>query len=165
MMVRAVLVGLFLPAVAWAGDKDGDGNKNKTDKCIDVAEDAGRFEDEDGCPDPDNDGDGVADDADKCPVRAPRIRTGSRTRDGVRTPMTTRTGCSTPTTGVRPRPKTAADGDGCVTVTPEAVVRERVHAGDWDVVVGAAGGGRRRKTRAVPQLPPRAGSGSTTTTR
>jgi hypothetical protein len=58
---------VFLTGPAWAGDKDGDGVPNKTDTCKEEVEDADGFEDEDGCPDPDNDADGVLDAADKCP--------------------------------------------------------------------------------------------------
>jgi outer membrane protein OmpA-like peptidoglycan-associated protein len=40
------------------------------DKCRDEAEDKDGFQDDDGCPDFDNDGDGVLDMADKCPTLA-----------------------------------------------------------------------------------------------
>ncbi len=49
------------------GDKDGDGIKDDVDQCLDLAEDFDKFEDEDGCPEPDNDQDGLADGQDKCP--------------------------------------------------------------------------------------------------
>src|SRR5690606_34631540 len=50
--------------VSWSGfvlkqDNDGDGIKNKDDKCPDQAEDKDGFQDSDGCPDPDNDKDGI----------------------------------------------------------------------------------------------------------
>ena len=51
-------------------DKDGDGIKDKSDKCPTDAEDKDDFEDEDGCPDLDNDQDGLLDSADTCPVAA-----------------------------------------------------------------------------------------------
>ncbi|MCE9572911.1 MAG: OmpA family protein [Deltaproteobacteria bacterium] len=51
-------------------DTDGDGINDDTDKCVNDAEDKDGFEDEDGCPDPDNDKDGVLDAADKCPTEA-----------------------------------------------------------------------------------------------
>jgi outer membrane protein OmpA-like peptidoglycan-associated protein len=38
-----------------------------TDKCVDDPEDRDNFEDEDGCPDPDNDNDGIPDGFDTCP--------------------------------------------------------------------------------------------------
>jgi len=50
-----------------AGDRDGDGILDTMDKCPDDPEDRDGFEDEDGCPDPDNDHDGILDMNDKCP--------------------------------------------------------------------------------------------------
>ncbi len=49
------------------GDKDGDGINDDVDQCPDLKEDMDKFEDEDGCPEPDNDQDGIPDGADKCP--------------------------------------------------------------------------------------------------
>ena len=49
------------------GDRDGDGINDDVDKCPDEPEDHDGFEDEDGCPEPDNDKDGILDTADKCP--------------------------------------------------------------------------------------------------
>ena len=60
-----VFVGfIFEPRI---GDRDGDGIKDDVDKCPDEPEDFDDFEDEDGCPDPDNDRDGIPDWDDKCP--------------------------------------------------------------------------------------------------
>ena len=60
-----VFVGfLFEPSI---GDRDGDGIKDDVDKCPDEPEDFDDFEDEDGCPDPDNDKDGILDRDDQCP--------------------------------------------------------------------------------------------------
>jgi outer membrane protein OmpA-like peptidoglycan-associated protein len=57
--------------VSWAVfkpvDRDKDGLVEPEDKCPKDAEDADGFEDEDGCPDPDNDQDGIPDIDDKCP--------------------------------------------------------------------------------------------------
>ncbi len=50
------------------GDRDGDGLTDDIDKCPDEAEDFDKFEDEDGCPEPDNDADGILDRTDKCPM-------------------------------------------------------------------------------------------------
>ncbi len=47
--------------VAKVGDRDGDGYDDEIDTCPDEAEDFDSFEDDDGCPDADNDGDGVLD--------------------------------------------------------------------------------------------------------
>jgi OmpA-OmpF porin, OOP family len=49
-----------------ATDLDGDGLVGGADKCPKEAEDEDGFEDENGCPDKDNDKDGVADSDDKC---------------------------------------------------------------------------------------------------
>jgi outer membrane protein OmpA-like peptidoglycan-associated protein len=48
-------------------DRDGDGIPDDIDKCPNEPEDKDGFEDEDGCPDPDNDKDGIPDAVDKCP--------------------------------------------------------------------------------------------------
>ncbi len=57
--------------VSWSRellrDRDGDGLLKPKDKCPVDPEDKDGFQDEDGCPDPDNDEDGLADDEDKCP--------------------------------------------------------------------------------------------------
>ncbi len=47
-------------------DADGDGVTGEADKCPQEAEDKDGFQDEDGCPDPDNDQDGIPDATDKC---------------------------------------------------------------------------------------------------
>src|SRR5262249_59612493 len=60
-----VFVGfIFEPSI---GDRDGDGIKDDVDKCPDEPEDFDDFEDEDGCPDPDNERDGILDRDDQCP--------------------------------------------------------------------------------------------------
>ncbi|MFI5289368.1 MAG: OmpA family protein, partial [Polyangia bacterium] len=51
-------------------DSDGDGIIDKLDKCPNEPEDKDGFQDEDGCPDPDNDQDGILDKVDKCPNQA-----------------------------------------------------------------------------------------------
>ena len=48
-------------------DRDHDGIYDINDKCPDQPEDHDGFQDEDGCPDPDNDNDGLPDTVDKCP--------------------------------------------------------------------------------------------------
>jgi outer membrane protein OmpA-like peptidoglycan-associated protein len=55
------------PAPDPLADRDGDGIPDVKDKCPDEPEDKDGFEDEDGCPDPDNDLDGIPDVKDKCP--------------------------------------------------------------------------------------------------
>jgi OOP family OmpA-OmpF porin len=48
-------------------DTDGDGIPDDIDRCPLEPEDKDGFQDEDGCPDPDNDNDGVVDAMDACP--------------------------------------------------------------------------------------------------
>ncbi|MFO0638808.1 MAG: OmpA family protein [Polyangiaceae bacterium] len=62
--VRAFVGFIFEPSI---GDRDGDGIKDDLDKCPDEKEDFDGFEDEDGCPEPDNDHDGIPDVKDLCP--------------------------------------------------------------------------------------------------
>jgi outer membrane protein OmpA-like peptidoglycan-associated protein len=49
------------------GDRDHDGIPDDVDECPDDPEDIDQFEDENGCPDPDNDQDGILDGDDQCP--------------------------------------------------------------------------------------------------
>jgi outer membrane protein OmpA-like peptidoglycan-associated protein len=55
-------------------DSDGDTVSDNVDKCRDQPEDKDGFQDEDGCPDPDNDQDGLIDSSDKCPDAAGAIQ-------------------------------------------------------------------------------------------
>ncbi|MBK7631081.1 MAG: OmpA family protein [Ignavibacteriales bacterium] len=66
------LTGMLGISYAFTGnfDSDGDGIKDNVDICPDSKEDFDGFEDEDGCPDPDNDKDGILDLQDKCPDQA-----------------------------------------------------------------------------------------------
>jgi hypothetical protein len=60
-----ILLGVwYAPAVS---DTDHDGVDDDDDKCPPLAEDPDGFEDDDGCPDPDNDNDLVPDIDDLCP--------------------------------------------------------------------------------------------------
>jgi OOP family OmpA-OmpF porin len=67
------------------GDKDHDGILDNVDKCPMDPEDKDGFEDEDGCPDPDNDKDGIADIKDKCPLE-PEDKDGFQDDDGCPDP-------------------------------------------------------------------------------
>jgi hypothetical protein len=49
-------------------DADADGIADDADKCPDEVEDRDGFQDDDGCPDPDNDEDGILDALDVCPL-------------------------------------------------------------------------------------------------
>ena len=62
---RAFIGIVFEPNI---GDRDNDGLKDDVDDCPDDPEDYDEFEDEDGCPEPDNDKDGIIDEEDKCPL-------------------------------------------------------------------------------------------------
>jgi len=75
---RAMIGIVFEPNI---GDRDGDGIKDDVDKCPDDPEDFDGFEDEDGCPDPDNDRDGIPDVDDKCPD-IPEDKNGVEDEDG-----------------------------------------------------------------------------------
>jgi OOP family OmpA-OmpF porin len=76
--VRVFGAFIFEPSI---GDRDGDGIKDDVDKCPDDPEDLDDFEDEDGCPDPDNDRDGILDVDDKCP-NEPEDKDGIEDEDG-----------------------------------------------------------------------------------
>jgi OmpA-OmpF porin, OOP family len=75
---RAFLGFVFEPSI---GDRDGDGIKDDLDKCPDDPEDRDGFQDEDGCPDPDNDNDGILDVDDRCP-NEPEDMDGDEDQDG-----------------------------------------------------------------------------------
>jgi OmpA-OmpF porin, OOP family len=75
---RAFIGFIFEPSI---GDRDGDGYKDDVDQCPDDPEDFDDFEDEDGCPDPDNDKDGILDVDDKCP-NDPETKNGYQDADG-----------------------------------------------------------------------------------
>ncbi len=64
------LPGPGLARAQDATDPDQDGLAGEEDRCPDEAEDADNHEDEDGCPDPDNDGDRILDATDECPNEA-----------------------------------------------------------------------------------------------
>jgi hypothetical protein len=76
--LRAFIGIVFEPNI---GDRDGDGIKDDVDKCPDDPEDFDRFEDEDGCPDPDNDRDGILEVDDQCPNN-PEDKDGFQDEDG-----------------------------------------------------------------------------------
>jgi len=76
--LRVVLGFIFEPSI---GDRDGDGYKDDEDECPDEPEDFDGFEDEEGCPDPDNDNDGILDVDDRCP-NIPEDFDGDEDKDG-----------------------------------------------------------------------------------
>jgi outer membrane protein OmpA-like peptidoglycan-associated protein len=66
-------------------DRDGDGIPDKEDRCPTEPEDKDGFQDEDGCPDPDNDQDGILDRVDRCPLE-PEDKDGFQDEDGCPDP-------------------------------------------------------------------------------
>ncbi|MEW5767092.1 MAG: OmpA family protein [bacterium] len=64
-------------------DRDGDGIEDRFDADPDNPEDFDGFEDEDGAPDYDNDGDGIPDDKDKCPGTDETVAKGEDTREDL----------------------------------------------------------------------------------
>ncbi|MCK5798693.1 MAG: OmpA family protein, partial [Deltaproteobacteria bacterium] len=73
-----------LAGVRWAPDMrdaDHDGIYDSEDKCPNQPEDKDGFQDEDGCPDPDNDNDLIPDIRDKCPNQ-PEDKDGFQDEDG-----------------------------------------------------------------------------------
>jgi outer membrane protein OmpA-like peptidoglycan-associated protein len=92
LVTAAIAAGCSAPVVATADpvksapakanlDTDGDGILDGNDKCPSEAEDRDGFEDDDGCPDPDNDRDRIADAVDKCP-NEPETYNGYQDEDG-----------------------------------------------------------------------------------
>jgi outer membrane protein OmpA-like peptidoglycan-associated protein len=77
--------------IAQPGDRDGDGILDPEDRCPTEPEDRDQFEDEDGCPDPDNDQDGILDVDDQCPMH-PEDRDGFEDTDGCPEPDNDRDG-------------------------------------------------------------------------
>lgn len=76
--LRAFVGFIFEPSV---GDRDGDGYRDDVDRCPNEPEDFDHFEDQDGCPEPDNDQDGIPDVDDQCPL-SPEDRDGDHDQDG-----------------------------------------------------------------------------------
>lgn len=80
-------VGYSLTPAAKAPpkDTDGDGIIDKDDACPKEAEDKDKFQDQDGCSDPDNDQDGILDSMDVCPDQ-PEDKDGFKDEDGCDDP-------------------------------------------------------------------------------
>jgi outer membrane protein OmpA-like peptidoglycan-associated protein len=85
------------------------------DKCPEEAEDKDGFQDEDGCPDPDNDGDGVPDQFDQCPDE-PEDQDGFEDDDGCPDPDNDKDGVPDKDDYCPNEPETIngyKDDDGC----------------------------------------------------
>lgn len=121
-----------LQQVKVAGDKDNDGIVDDVDACPDQPEDKDLFEDEDGCPDPDNDQDKVLDPLDKCPNTPGPVENdgcpyGDRDGDGINDKVDACPDAPEDKDGDRDadgRPDVDIDGDGvedCVAGCPIVV--------------------------------------------
>lgn len=75
---RGFIGFLFEPSIT---DRDGDGIPDEDDQCPNEPEDKDGFQDEDGCPDPDNDNDGIPDTRDECP-NDPETKNNYQDEDG-----------------------------------------------------------------------------------
>jgi outer membrane protein OmpA-like peptidoglycan-associated protein len=80
-LVQPSAVGVVKAERGRPGDQDGDGIPDDRDACPQQAEDKDGFEDDDGCPDPDNDKDRILDVDDKCP-NEPETYNGFEDDDG-----------------------------------------------------------------------------------
>ncbi|MCB9671905.1 MAG: hypothetical protein H6736_19655 [Alphaproteobacteria bacterium] len=109
-------LALLLSSPALAGDKDGDGVPNKTDQCKEEPEDKDGFEDEDGCPDLDNDKDGIPDEQDQKCRNEPEDKDGFEDEDGCPDPDNDGDGVLDAADQCADEKEDGDDGDGCPTV-------------------------------------------------
>jgi len=96
-------------------DFDKDGIDDSIDKCPTLPEDKDGFEDEDGCPDPDNDKDGISDENDRCP-NDPEDIDGFEDNDGCPDPDNDKDGILDVADACPNEPETInnfKDEDGC----------------------------------------------------
>ncbi len=105
-------------------DTDGDGLLDPDDKCPRAPEDKDGFQDEDGCPDPDNDNDGILDADDKCPNQ-PETRNGFEDEDGCPDSLPDRDKDGTPDASDK-CPDDPTDRCMAVATSDEIVIYERV---------------------------------------
>jgi hypothetical protein len=107
---------LFLMlSAAYAGDSDKDAVPNKTDQCKEEPEDNDGFEDEDGCPDPDNDADGLLDADDQCKDEA-EDKDGHSDEDGCADPDNDGDGVLDADDRCEGEKESGEDKDGCALV-------------------------------------------------
>jgi hypothetical protein len=126
-MFASTLTLLWFSTPAFAGDKDKDGVSNKVDECKTEPEDADGFEDEDGCPDPDNDADGLLDGDDQCPNEA-EDKDGFEDEDGCPDPDNDGDGVPDADDQCADELEDGADADGCPTVTAELLMTDGLAA-------------------------------------
>jgi hypothetical protein len=99
----------------YKNDRDYDRIPDDKDKCPDQPEDYDGFQDDDGCPDPDNDNDGIPDEKDKCPLE-PEDKDGFEDEDGCPDPDNDHDGIPDATDKCPNVPETingVDDDDGC----------------------------------------------------
>jgi OOP family OmpA-OmpF porin len=114
---------VVMPPPPGPVDPDADGIAGDADKCPNVAEDKDGFEDDDGCPEPDNDKDGVPDVSDKCPLK-PETANGIDDEDGCPEEDPDGDGFLGSRDQCPDAPETKngfQDGDGCPDELPAAV--------------------------------------------
>ncbi len=118
-LIVLLIVLVTLPAFA-ANDRDADGITDANDRCPDDPEDRDGFQDDDGCPDPDNDQDGITDAMDKCP-NEPEDKDGFQDADGCPDPDNDQDGVPDAADKCPNDPETKngfQDDDGCPDVAP-----------------------------------------------
>ncbi len=113
-----------LAGFAWHDrnyDRDGDGLMDDVDQCPDDPEDKDEFEDEDGCPDPDNDQDGILDPVDACQMD-PEDKDDFEDMDGCPDPDNDKDGLLDPDDKCPNEPENRnnyQDSDGCPDEIPD----------------------------------------------
>jgi outer membrane protein OmpA-like peptidoglycan-associated protein len=80
-MVTPTVLGPVEGERVGAGDRDGDGLVDASDRCPDSLEDRDQLDADDGCPEPDSDGDRLPDAHDACP-NEPEVWNGHEDLDG-----------------------------------------------------------------------------------
>jgi len=114
----------LLAGFAWHDrnyDRDGDGLLDDVDQCPDDPEDKDEFEDEDGCPDPDNDQDGILDPVDACQLD-PEDKDDFEDMDGCPDPDNDKDGLLDPDDKCPNEPENRnnyQDSDGCPDDIPD----------------------------------------------
>ncbi len=118
ILMAGLTISVAIPSGAQTervGDADGDGVYDPDDECPNDPEDLDGFQDEDGCPDPDNDRDGILDSDDECPDD-PEDPDGFEDGDGCPDPDNDRDGIPDASDGCPDDPEDIdefEDEDGC----------------------------------------------------
>ena len=120
---RAQNAAALVPAPVHEQDPDKDGVIGDADKCPDQPEDKDGYQDDDGCPDPDNDSDGIPDAQDKCPNQA-EDKDNFQDQDGCPDPDNDSDGIPDAADKCPEKPETAngfQDEDGCPDAVPDTL--------------------------------------------